>query len=1330
MQRSPALFCEGAILAALLALAAVLRFQGLDWDAGHQLHPDERFLTMVADALHPPADLRLFFATGSSPLDPRAAGFDFFVYGTLPLFLVRAVAGLPGLADYTHLNEVGRALAALFGVGTVFLTWLLGRLLLGPRVGLAAAALVTCCVLSIQQAHFFTVEAFGACFTAAAFCAAVAIARGGGLAAHIAFGAALGAAVACRINLALVAACWPLAAGVARAEGRTPWRGILFGALAAGGAAACVIRLANPYAFAGPGFFDLAPDPHFVTTLVRARALVSGAVDYPPSVQWIGRIRVAFTGWNLVVFGLGAAWGAAALVGIGIWMREAWRGRAEARGALGVLAVFGLVFFLYHAASFASTLRYQLPIVPILAILAIRPLCAPGRVRRATLASLLIATFVWALAFTAVYRQEHPRVAASAWMAGTLPAGAAIAVEYWDDALPLRVPGLPSFEQVELRLYDEEDDDKRAALLAALSAADYVVLSSDRLYRSIPRAPWRYPLARRYYELLFAEALGFRHLRSFESHPRLGSLTLPDGASEEAFRVYDHPSVHIFAKTEAFDPARVDALLRAVPLDRVERVPPRDGTPRHRATLPTNLAPKPAPADRPAGAAGEWHTAVEVAAIARWLAGLAVLQLAVGWLLRRAIGPLGAFWAVARTLAWVAPGLGVFWLASLGLAPHAAGTVRTVGAVLLASGVISALRRLRRNDRPLPGVRGTELAFLGCFAAFALLRALVPAIYWGEKPMDLAMLLAVERSRALPPADPWFAGVSLDYYYLGHLITVSFAEWTGVAAERAWNLALATLAGLTGSALFASVRTLTGRAWPAVAAVMLGVVIGNLSALPLLLADPGRPWDFGLFWATSRVVAGTINEFPAWSFLFGDLHAHVLALPLEATLVALGAAGIARSWARDSRLFLWVGVASLLLGALAATNPWSAPLAWLTQAGLLVTALRGTRSGVPRALFGSALLAALAGLVLLPFWHDFDAGGGTRLLLHQGDRAALGGLLTLFGGFLVIPAPALLALAGPTPPLRLLVLAAAAATIAAAAISPGFAVFAVAAAVAVVAWWRTPGKEPRAAVLLLALAFATVAGCEILTVSDRMNTVFKLHLQAWLLAAVGTAALLPATLRALGPRQRPVWIGAAGLLTAIGLATSAVAAFGLISHPPARTPVPTLDGLRFLETHDADELAAYRFLRREVSGVPVVLEAHGPPYRAFTRVAMYTGLPTVVGWPYHLRQQGRDPETIAARARDVRTFFDTTDLALAGRILDRYAIDFVFVGDLERETYAESGLAKLDTWSRLEPVFTRGAVTVYGRPGARHAHKSWLDPPLPDAPPAADAPHAEPRPGS
>jgi hypothetical protein len=177
MRHSPALFGERAILAALLAVAAVLRLHGIDWDAGHHLHPDERFLTMVAAALHPPEDLRLFFATGSSPLDPRAAGFDFFVYGTLPLFLVRAVAGLLGSADYAHLNEVGRALAALFDVGTVFFTWLLGRTLLGPRAGLAAAALVACCVVSIQQAHFFTVDAFGACFAAAAFCAAVAIAR-------------------------------------------------------------------------------------------------------------------------------------------------------------------------------------------------------------------------------------------------------------------------------------------------------------------------------------------------------------------------------------------------------------------------------------------------------------------------------------------------------------------------------------------------------------------------------------------------------------------------------------------------------------------------------------------------------------------------------------------------------------------------------------------------------------------------------------------------------------------------------------------------------------------------------------------------------------------------------------------------------------------------------------------------------------------------------------------------------------------------------------------------------------------------------------------------
>ena len=101
-------------------------------------------------------------------------------------------------------------------------------------------------------------------------------------------------------------------------------------------------------------------------------------------------------------------------------------------------------------------------------------------------------------------------------------------------------------------------------MIAVLDAADLIAISSNRLYGSIPRAPWRYPLARRYYELLFSGQLGFELERVFASYPRIGSFELNDDHAEEAFSVYDHPKVLIFRKTPSYSHDRVTALLGAV----------------------------------------------------------------------------------------------------------------------------------------------------------------------------------------------------------------------------------------------------------------------------------------------------------------------------------------------------------------------------------------------------------------------------------------------------------------------------------------------------------------------------------------------------------------------------------------------------------------------------------------------------------------------------------------------------------------------------------------------------------------------------------------------
>ena len=96
-------------LAAVTGLALALRLLGLDWDQGHHLHPDERFLSIVLTQIRPPTDLAMYSDPTTSPYSPFNQGIDFFVYGTLPLFLVDGLSSLLGLQGYDQAYLVGRA---------------------------------------------------------------------------------------------------------------------------------------------------------------------------------------------------------------------------------------------------------------------------------------------------------------------------------------------------------------------------------------------------------------------------------------------------------------------------------------------------------------------------------------------------------------------------------------------------------------------------------------------------------------------------------------------------------------------------------------------------------------------------------------------------------------------------------------------------------------------------------------------------------------------------------------------------------------------------------------------------------------------------------------------------------------------------------------------------------------------------------------------------------------------------------------------------------------------------------------------------------------------
>ena len=589
------------LMVAILALALFLRLYGLNWDDGYLYHPDERQILIVTDrlSLELPSDLSLLL-TPESPWNP-----GFFAYGSMPIYLLRASSDLlglknPDLATLDGTYIVGRVLSALFDVGTVWLVYYLGRKLYTAWTGILAALLVTMTVLHIQLSHFYAVDTILSFFIVLVTALAVRVVRKPTLRRALGLGCATGAALATKISAAPLlgiiflawlfgALGWPAGVGdgVARTgRGRIWWRALL-GCVVSGAIALFVFVLLEPYA--------LIDAVTFVVDLITEGYMARGVVDIPYTRQFIGTLPFLYPLRQMVVWSLGIPLGSFALLGFAYALvglvakvrRRDVKGFGEQLLPLAWVVVYFGIVGSFHA----KFLRYLLPIIPFLCLWAAhlgeRGLAVARRRGKVATALAILGcvlilggTTLYAMAFMNVYRSRHPWLQATAWLCEHLPRRSGILIEHWDDPLPM-IQGdgsLGCYRQHDFSVfpaYDPDTTEKRDHLLAALERCDYVILSSNRLYNTIPRLKERYPFSSRYYELLLDEQLGFELVYYAAVYPRLFGVNLvndtfsdPDlpqptllkreeslgvsidlGRADESFTVYDHPKPLVFAKT-------------------------------------------------------------------------------------------------------------------------------------------------------------------------------------------------------------------------------------------------------------------------------------------------------------------------------------------------------------------------------------------------------------------------------------------------------------------------------------------------------------------------------------------------------------------------------------------------------------------------------------------------------------------------------------------------------------------------------------------------------------------------------------------------------------
>ncbi len=529
------------------------------------------------------------------------------------------------------------------------------------------------------------------------------------------------------------------------------------------------------------------------------------------------------------------------------------------------------------------------------------------------------------------------------------------------------------------------------------------------------------------------------------------------------------------------------------------------------------------------------------------------------------------------------------------------------------------------------------------------------------------------------------------------------------------------------------------------------------------LTESWRPQEYLWWWRATRVIGMsdgdltldyTIHEFPFFSFILGDLHPHVMSIPFVVLMLTMiwaylrspqpaslfkatrGDPGASvtkvKMAAGVGRHAALIGAMGLALGGLAFTNMWD-----LATLAALLVGVAGVKaySARPNSVYGLAWgvvlvlpVVALALALVLPYLVSFSSqvsgiaavGQYATRLPHMlivwslfilavapmiavvfwrttVDRGwGLPMVISLMAGLLPFTVWALMSLDGDASmTARMIRILPFAALIGAAVYS---------------ALWLSKQDEPQYgmvfALTLAALGLLLIMGPELLHVNDgfsgaweRMNTVFKLYYQAWILlsAAAGYAVYYWASLR---DRARGRSLVMARVWSLAFLALLAASAYYPIAAAATKGNLfaqdATLNGLSHLARFNRqDEYDAIEFIRRDAGLGEAVLEAFGGDYTPFGRISSSTGAPTVLGWAGHQVQWRGTHTVLGDRQADIAAIYSTEDVEEAKRLLDKYDVSYVYVGDRERSTYGEAGLAKFAEF--MDAPFQQGGVIVYRR---------------------------------
>ncbi len=780
-----------------------------------------------------------------------------------------------------------------------------------------------------------------------------------------------------------------------------------------------------------------------------------------------------------------------------------------------------------------------------------------------------------------------------------------------------------------------------------------------------------------------------------------------------------------------------------------------------------------------------------------------ILWLAAFWLLGVIFMPLTAVifrplrdkgWGISKLFGMMVWGYSIWLSVSLG----AGYSRRTMLLILAGFAVLNILIAWFNRDRirqtwhtVRKDVLWADAVFLACFLFFLFIRWMNPDLWHpykgGERPMDFSYFNAILKSTRFPPYDPWFAGGFLNYYYYGIYLSGVMVKLLGVIPSVAFNLNLALWYAFLGSAAFSIGKTLFLHAetnnnkhrgnLAGIFTVVGMQVIGNLGTVVQIkneLVELGKAGNetagsFQAFWSgviklfsgerlmmykgdwywiPSRAIPdSSITEFPFFTFLYGDPHAHLFALPMTVLVLIWLSAMILR--VRSGKHYsaaVWLAVflsGCLLIASLIPTNTWDAPtyfcisFAVLIYLGLRFGFFKKDGEGNPKRIVSLILLLLIFSALILGMVYPYLSTNTqeNKVGLYRDERTPISSFIMHWGVFLFFISAWYITeiflwmkytslrsflyiygrrrswlFAGAAAALLILIYFAA----------DGVKIIWIVLPLMVLSlllMLRQNITELKRFVFFLIgvsmFASLLVEMVHLLGDIGRMNVVFKFYNQIWVMLSICAAFGLSCTMTAirresLSGNAVKVYQSAGCLIVFCAFLYTVFAGTDKMTDRMSDRAPHTLDGMTFMETSSywqdgfymdlSEDYAAIRWMQQNVKGSPVITEASPTEYKFGSRYTVYTGLPGVVGWNYHQRQQrGGASNLVWERVNGIHDFYNKPDLLSAKQFLDKYNVKYIIVGQMEKGMYSEEGISKFSDYDGVawNCVYNQNNTQIY-----------------------------------